>query len=79
MLIVNNGSINKLFKVESKIMVLVLIAPVFIGLLLAFILPILMEEVDIDSCLDAGGSFNYEECKCDFNTSHVKPDKYNCN
>ena len=24
----------------------------------------------IDSCLDKGGSFNYEACECDFKSNH---------
>lgn len=74
----NNGSINKLFKMESKIIVLVLVAPILIGLLLAFLLPIFETDIEIDRCLDSGGSFNYEECKCDFNKNHVKPEKNEC-
>ena len=27
----------------------------------------------VDSCLDAGGSFNYELGRCDFVNSHHKP------
>ncbi len=27
-------------------------------------------ESKIDSCLDSGGSFNYDKCECDFNESH---------
>lgn len=25
----------------------------------------------VDTCLDLGGSFDYQECKCDYNRSHV--------
>jgi hypothetical protein len=28
------------------------------------------EFLDVDSCLDRGGSYDYEKNKCDFNESH---------
>ena len=33
---------------------------------------------DIDSCLDNGGSFNYETCECDFKVNHVKISEHSC-
>lgn len=59
-------------------MVLILVAPLLIGLLVAFLIPIFRSESEIDSCLDSGGSFNYKECKCDFKLNHTKPEKNEC-
>lgn len=38
----NDGSINKLFKNESKFMLLFLLAPICMGILIAFLSPVLM-------------------------------------
>lgn len=70
--------INKLLRNESKIILFVLAGPFIIGLVLIFLLPLLYNESSIDTCLDAGGSFNYESCECDFNTSHIVPNQHNC-
>ena len=32
----------------------------------------------VDSCLDSGGSYNYDKCECDFNISHPYKEKHNC-
>lgn len=70
--------INKLFKNESKIMLFVLAGPFVIGLALVFLLPLLYNESSVNSCLDSGGSFNYESCECDFNKSHIVPKQHSC-
>lgn len=71
-------SINSLFRHENKIMIFILIGPFIIGVLLAFIAPLLMELSSIDTCLDAGGSFNYDSSSCDFEHNHVAPISHNC-
>lgn len=35
-------------------------------------------ESAIDACLDNGGSFNYEQCECDFNKSHEYRKDHSC-
>ena len=72
------AGINKLLKNESKIMLLILAGPLAIGLALAFLLPLFYHENQIDTCLDSGGSFNYETCACDLNQSHTVPKVHNC-
>lgn len=72
------AGINKLLRNESKIMLFVLVGPFVIGLVLVFLLPLFHRESAIDTCLDAGGSFNYIACECDFNKSHVIPKKHSC-
>lgn len=72
------AGINKLLRNESKIMLFILAGPFAIGLVLVFLLPQLYQESQIDICLDAGGSFNYEACACDFNQSHIVPKQHNC-
>ena len=32
----------------------------------------------VDSCLDKGGSYNYEVCKCDFDKSHKSTEINTC-
>ena len=35
-------------------------------------------ESKIDSCLDQGGSFNYEKCECDFKENHEYKESHSC-
>lgn len=35
-------------------------------------------ESAIDACLDNGGSFNYEQCECDFDKSHEYKESHSC-
>jgi hypothetical protein len=71
--------INNLLKNESKIMLFLLAGPLIIGLIVAFVFPLIHKASSIDSCLDAGGSFNYESCECDFKNSHKVPEIHKCN
>ena len=32
----------------------------------------------IDACLDHGGSYNYEKCKCDYENNHDYKDIHQC-
>ena len=36
------------------------------------------EFMAIDKCLDAGGSYDYEKCQCDYNTSHKYKEEHSC-
>ena len=71
-------SINNLFKNENKIILFLIAGPIVIGLMLTFILPLTHKFDSIDSCLDKGGSFNYELCECDFQISHPVPENHKC-
>ena len=66
--------INKHFKREPKFMTWFFLAIPFIGLIAAFILP----QFEIDKCLDNGGSFDYQNCECDFNENHQYTKKHTC-
>jgi len=33
---------------------------------------------DIHSCLDRGGSFNYDTCECDLQTNHEFKENHTC-
>ena len=70
--------INKHFKRESKIMIWFFWAIPFIGLLAAFVLPKFLHNIEVDKCLDNGGSFNYQNCECDFKESHPYTEKHIC-
>lgn len=72
------AGINKLFKNESKLMLILLAGSFFVGLILVFIFPFFYNESSIDACLDTGGSFNYELCECDLGMSHIVPMQHNC-
>ena len=71
--------INIHFKRESKIMILVSLAPILIGLFFTFLLPYILTATKIDVCMDNGGSFDYENCKCDYSTNHLVKEKHICN
>jgi hypothetical protein len=43
------------------------IAAILIGLVVTFDVP---RHLQVDSCLDGGGSFDYEKNVCDFSVSH---------
>lgn len=74
----DNGSINKHFKRESKMMIWILIAPIIIGILVAIVAPQFMSWSDIDSCLDYGGSYDYELCTCDYENNHPSKEVHQC-
>jgi hypothetical protein len=63
-------SINKHFRVEAKLMAWLFLAPIILGLLIAWLYPMLSHETNIDACLDSGGSFDYQTCKCDHEKTH---------
>jgi len=47
-------------------------------LLLLFILLSLSGCSDIDACLDNGGSYNYDNCECDYNSKHPYKEEHKC-
>ncbi len=60
-------------------MIWFLMAPIVIGILAAILLPQFLASSKIDSCLDAGGSFDYESCKCDYSANHAYLEDDRCN
>ena len=72
------NSINDHFKRESKIMIWLFIIPFIIGFIIMLIYPYFSHEIKIDSCLDSGGSFNYETCECDYKNSHKNKVNHQC-
>jgi hypothetical protein len=71
-------TINKLFRNESKIMLFMMVGPIVIGIILSVLVPLFMHSSEIDKCLDDGGSFNYQICKCDFENTHLKFEGHKC-
>lgn len=45
---------------------------------LALILLSGCSETKVDSCLDHGGSFDYEKCECDFKVNHEYKESHIC-
>ena len=70
--------INIHFKRESKIMIWVCLAPILIGLFFSFLLPYILPVTKTDICLDNGGSFDYENCRCDYSNNHPVKEKHLC-
>ncbi len=59
-------------------MVWFLMTPIVIGILVAILLPLFLAHSKIDSCLDTGGSFDYESCKCDYSANHSHKEENQC-
>lgn len=57
---------------------------VVIGLFLPMVLVYLVlssiteNQLEIDDCLDSGGSYNYQLCECDYTKTHQKMGKHSC-
>ncbi len=57
------------FKKEAKLMFLIPLALIIFGILVSLFVPKISRQLDIDSCLDSGGRYDYENEKCIGNTS----------
>jgi len=57
------------FRRESKIMVGLFITVIFLGIFAAIVVPRLMFHLEVDRCLDLGGSYNYEAGLCEMGKS----------
>lgn len=42
----------------------VLVAPILIGLIFAYVTPYIMHHIKVDRCLDSGGKYIYEKNEC---------------
>ena len=74
-------NINRHFKRESKILIGLFLAIPFMGLLAALIVPKILhtrQTIKVEKCLDNGGSFNYQNCECDFKENHAYTEKHIC-
>ncbi len=54
-----------------------------IGLIIPIVIAVLLYKnvsfhAEVDSCLDSGGSYNYQECSCDYKNSHDADEKHQC-
>jgi hypothetical protein len=34
---------------------------------------------EVDHCLDSGGSYNYDQCECDYKMNHSFKENHECN
>ena len=57
-------SINRLFKLEGWLPFAVLLGMLALGLIAAFVLPSVLQFLEVDRCLDEGGKYNYETSQC---------------
>jgi hypothetical protein len=71
--------INKHFKRETILMLGIILFPVVVGILISLIMPWILTPSKIDSCLDSGGSYNYESCSCDHEKNHEFKKGHKCN
>ena len=70
--------INRHFKKKSKLMVWIFCSIPVLGFIAALILPTILDSLDAYKCVDDGGSFNYEICKCDFDENHSYKENHIC-
>ncbi len=52
------------FKKEAKLMFLIPLALIIFGVLASLLVSRISRQADIDSCLDGGGKYDYENDKC---------------
>ena len=71
-------NINWHFKRESKIMIWILVLLIVLGILFGLLVPYLSTLNEVDSCLDSGGSYNYDSCVCDHKTNHPYKAVHTC-
>ena len=60
----DHGGISSHFEREAKLMVGFFVALILVALLAGLFGPKIMRFLEIDKCLDAGGSFNSEKQQC---------------
>ena len=58
---------KNVFHDSVRVLVVGCICWVLIILFAVYTLPFVSKQIDIDTCLDRGGRFNYEESTCEFN------------
>ena len=56
------------FKKEAKLMFLIPLALIIFGILVSLFVTKISRQLDIDSCLDGGGKYDYDNDKCVGNT-----------
>jgi len=54
------------FKKEAKLMILLPLLVILVGILAGIVVPYVLRQIEIDKCLDAGGSFDYQTKSCLF-------------
>lgn len=69
---------NKLFRIESSLIAWVFLVILILGFLGTYYYPQIVIMSEIDRCLDLGGSFDYDSCSCDYNTSHKYKENHSC-
>lgn len=50
------------------------------GVIMALVAAMAMgcSDAAVDTCLDNGGSFNYDKCECDYSGSHDYKENHSC-
>ena len=52
------------FKKEAKLMFLIPLALIVFGILVSLFVPTISRQFAIDSCLDGGGKYDYDNDRC---------------
>jgi len=47
--------------------------------LLLWIVPTVVFSIEVDHCLDTGGSYDYDQCQCDYQLTHSFKALHECN
>jgi hypothetical protein len=60
----SSGGISRHFLRETKILVGLFLAPIVLAVLVGLFGPQLLRFLEVDRCLDAGGSYDYDAGIC---------------
>jgi len=71
-------NINAHFIRDNKILLWLFVAPFVIGTIVTILYPYFSDASVVDACLDSGGSFDYEACKCDYKKTHDYKESHSC-
>jgi hypothetical protein len=71
-------NINTHFIRENKILLWLFVAPFVIGAIVTILYSYFSVATVVDTCLDSGGSFNYEACNCDYKNTHDFKESHSC-
>ncbi len=73
-----NRRINKHFRRETMMICMFVLSPLIIGTFVGLIYISFQTSGSVDSCLDSGGSYDYQRCTCDFDKNHPYQEVHSC-
>lgn len=65
-------------KGEPKLKTIILIVSMFASIFALWSIPKVVFYFEVDKCLDSGGSYNYNQCECDYQSDHEFKEYHEC-